>query len=422
MNSKIRAAFLLACVPLLFASCSDGGRVAVIWTDSPEFAFYAARFNASQNLHSVDVLYREFPGAGLGEAADSGELPDVVVGKWLSGRAARDFLLPLDGYVSGDGSIAGLFYPALLEGGRFGGTQLLLPVSFNAPFAVFARERPPGFSDPLTVGLYEIREKGEAFNATSAGSFTRMGFSPSWDDAFPLLAATLFGASFAEGDPLSWDSPSLDRAMEFVRDWNAGTNPDLRAGDDFRFRYFNAPPETTLLSGRVLTVVMDSSYFFTLDENRRSQLDFRWIAAEDGLISPDPGVSYMGLVNGGGKRASAAADAFVRWFFDRETQRELLEDGLDFGRTETSFGLAGGFSALRTVTEQVLPAFYPILLGHTPPAYFLSPVESLPGDWAGMRDRVVIPYLLERSRSPEGESGTPDLRTRVADWARLNRF
>ena len=422
MNPKSRAAFLFACFAFWAVSCSDSGGVAVIWTDSPEFAVYAARFNASQNLHSVDVLYREFPGTGLGEAVQSGELPDVVVGKWLSGKATRDFLLPMDRYVSDDGPIAGLFYPSLLEGGRLGDRQFLLPVSFNASFAVFARERPPDFSDPLTVGLPEMREKGAAFNAASAGAFTRMGFSPSWDDGFPLLAAELFGASFAEGDPLSWDSRALDRAMEFVHDWNAVTNSDLRAGDDFTFRYFNAPPEAMLLSGRAQIIVMDSSRFFTLDENLRSLLDFRWISAEDGSILPNPGVSYMGLVKRGGKRASTAADAFVRWFLDRETQRELLEDGLKFGRTETSFALAGGFSALRPVTEQVLPAFHPILLGHTPPAYFFSAVEALPSDWVAMRDRVVIPYLLERSRSPRGERGTPDLRTRIAEWTRLNRL
>jgi hypothetical protein len=256
----------------------------------------------------------------------------------------------------------------------------------------------------------------------SAGAFTGMGFSPTWDDGFPLLAATLFGASFREGDPLSWDSQALNRAVKFVHDWNAVTNSGLGASDDFAFRYFNAPPETMLLSGRVLIADMDSSHFFTLDEDIRSGLDFRWIADDDGAIPPDPGVVYLGLVKAGGKRASAAADAFVRWFFDRETQRGLLDDGRKFGRTEISFGIAGGFSALRQVTEQVFPAFYPTLLGYAPPADFISTVAPLPGDWVAMRDEVVIPYLLERARSTAEDAGSAELRARIAEWTRLNRF
>ena len=387
-----------------------------MWTDVPEFAFYANYFNASQSRYRVDVLFRETPATALAAAAGSG-LPDIVAARRLEGAAARAFLIPLDRYLE-DGA-GDAFYRRLLEAGRFDGEQILLPVSFNAPFAVFARAHSGRFADPLTVGLEELEEQGRLFNVAAAGRFTRMGFSPGWNDRFLLTAASLLGTGFAEdGAALAWDNDALQRTAGLLHRWNAATN--LSAADDFAFRFFTVPPESMVLSGLVLAVQTDSAAFFTMDESRRGGLDFRWLASGD-KIPLDDAVVSIGLTGRGRRQNPApAADAFVRWFFSAETQRGLLESSQKFRRAETSFGIAGGFSALRPVTEQVFPLFHPDLLGRLPPEDFLTPAPPLPADWTALADRVVIPYLRERSRSP-GDAAPP-LETRVADWARLNRF
>jgi len=419
---------LIALAALLASSCSPrGGNVAILWTDRPEFAFYAKYFNASQDRYVIEVFHHDFPAqrlAELGSGRDARERPDIVVASWLQGASARGFFAPLDAYISGDDPIEYAFYPRLLAKGNFDGRQYLLPVSFNAPFAVFARNPAAGgspeFASPFTVGLDEMREMGGNFNARTGAAVTRMGFSPTWNDEFLFLAATLFDASFreAESSPLAWNPAAVEQAAEFAREWNAGVNFGAQATDNFTFRFFTIPPAHMILSGRILFAYMDSASFFTLAEDQRNDLDFRWIAEGDS-IPLAAGATYLGLARRSG--APGAADAFIRWFFRADTQRALLERSHKFRQMETSFGIAGGFSALRPVTEQVFPQFYPALLGHIPPEDFLSPANVLPSDWPAIKERVVLPYLRERAAQPDA-AGLAPLETRLADWARLNRF
>jgi len=417
---------LIAWAALFVSSCSAReSNVAILWTDRPDFAFYAKYFNASQDRYVIEVFHHDFPAqrlAELGTGRDLRERPDIVVASWLQGASARAFFAPLDAYISGDNPIEDAFYLRLLAKGNIDGRQYLLPVSFNAPFAVFARNPAAGgslqFANPFTVGLDEMKEMGGNFNARTGTAFTRMGFSPTWNDDFLFVAATLFNAAFAEANPLEWDSASIERAADFIREWNTRVNSGTQATDNFTFRFFTIQPAHMILSGRILFAYMDSAEFFTLAEDQRNDLDFRWIAEQD-TIPLAEGAAYLGLVRRSG--APRAADAFVRWFFRADTQRSLLERSHKFRQMETSFGIAGGFSALRPVTEQIFPQFYPALLGHIPPEDFLSPANVLPNDWAMMKERVILPYLSERTTQPDN-AGIAPLETRLADWVRLNRF
>jgi hypothetical protein len=161
---------------------------------------------------------------------------------------------------------------------------------------------------------------------------------------------------------------------------------------------------------------MDSAAFFTQAPERRENLDFRWIAGDE-TIPLDEGAVFYGVSKAG--RAQKAAEAYTRWFFSPETQRFLLEESINKRLSENSFGIGGGFSALRTVTEQIFPQFYPALLGHIPPESYLSPPNILPRNWAGLKERVILPYLHDRIRGKEGEDAR-SLERRISDWSRLN--
>ena len=412
----------------LFSCSSKGSGVAILWTDSPEFAFYAEYFNASQDRYKVEVHYYESPAQKLTEPGNqrretggsrdiNGEFPDIVAAGWLKSSSTRALFKPLDNIFSKNGLDHSSFYPRLLSLGSIDGRQALLPVSFNVPAMIFARDFGQSSSNPFTIEMEEIRERSKDYNIEANGVYTRMGFSLSSNDEFLFVAATLFGASFREASPIAWESQALEQSVTWIQQWIAEANASTQAEDDFAFKYFYDPPDKLVNSGRILYSYMNSSKFFTLPEERRANLDFRWVAAKE-MIPLDEYSVYYGILKK--TKAAKAADAFTLWFFSADTQRQLLEAAKSKRLLETSFGIAGGFSAMKTVTEQIFPHFYPDLLGHVPPESFLSPANILPRNWMVLKERVILPYLRERIRHSSRDEVRP-LERRISDWSRLNR-
>jgi hypothetical protein len=243
-----------------------------------------------------------------------------------------------------------------------------------------------------------------------------MGFSPLWSDDFLFVTAALFHASFREAAPLAWDADAVSKAMAFVYDWTHEVNTDNQAEEDFRFKYFFEPMTRLIQSNRILFTSMDSAAFFTLNEDARNNLDFRWIADEN-IIYLSEGMVFMGQPKK--SKSPKAANAFMYWFFRPDTQRSLLEISRLNRMDESVFGISSGFSALRDVTEQIYPRFYPDLLGRMIPAVYLTPENMLPDNWAVLKRRIILPYLHDRARSPESEEVYP-LERRLADWLRVN--
>jgi hypothetical protein len=407
--------FLFCGIPALFASCGfrESG-VALLWTDRPEFAIYGELFNAAQDKYKIEVTYFESPAQELTETS---AYPDLVAASWLKSASTRTLFRPLDQLFKKGGIAKTAFYPRLLTLGNIDGKQYLIPVSFNIPALVFDRGYGETLSNPFTIDMEEIQARGRAYNSHTNEVYTRMGFSPSWNDSFLFVAATLFNAAFREASPIGWDPLALERGMNYIHTWITEANGGVQAEDDFVFKYFYDPPEKLIASGRILFTYMDSSRFFTLMEEQRLGLDFRWISEKD-LIPLDEQNVYIGIF----KKAPAgeAAAAFIRWFFQAETQRLLLESAKNNRMNETCFGIGGGFSAMRTVTEQIFPQYYQGLLGHMPPETFLSPQNILPRNWMVVKEKVILPYLRERIRH-KNRDVVRSLERRITDWYRLNR-
>ncbi|AEF82107.1 extracellular solute-binding protein [Leadbettera azotonutricia] len=405
---------LLAVLPGL-ASCGNGdNRAAVLWTDRPEFTFYAEQFNDSQDKYKVEARYFESPAQKL---TDGNENPDIVAASWLKSASTRALFLPLDSLLNRETISQSAFYPRLLALGSIEGRQYLLPVAFNIPAMVFARDHSQLLSNPFTIDMEEIMDRGKAYNTDTNGVYTRMGFSPSWNDEFLFIAVTLFNTGFREAAPLAWDPQALERALVWIQKWINEANTSIQAEDDFAFKYLYDPPAKLVSSGRIFFTYMDSSEFFTLAEDRRTNLHFRWIAEKD-VIPLDEWSVYYGIHKK--TKAKKAATAFTEWFFQAETQRRLLDAAKAKRLLENSFGIGGGFSAMRTVTEQIFPHFYPSLLGHMPPESFLSPPNILPRNWMTLKERVILPYLHDKIRHAERDE-VRHLERRITDWYRLNR-
>lgn len=400
--------FLLAC------SCAfTSDEAAVMWTDRPEFALYAEQFNVSQNRYKIELVYKEAPAQALIGAQT---VPDIVVGSWLKSASTRAFFAPLDYFFEDLLLSEPIFYPSLLSLGNIEGKQYLLPVSFNIPAFIFARENASLVTQPFTLDLDDVKALGKSYNEKSGGYYTRMGFSPRWDDEFLFVFAHLYGASFREGAPLAWDAAALERAVAAVRAWTAEANGDAVEEDDFAFKYLYDPTSRLAASGRILFAYITSERLFTVPEETRATLDFRWVA-RDSSIPVTEGATYLGLCKKG--KARTAASAFVQWFYKESTQKRLLEQSKRVRTMEYVFGIADGFSALRSVNEDIYPTFYPGLLGHVPPADYLNAPNILPKDWTVVKKRVVLPYLHDRT-GPAAEKAEMTLEERLVDWYRRN--
>ncbi|GHU21869.1 lipoprotein [Spirochaetia bacterium] len=380
----------------------------ILWTDQPEFALYAQSYNKSQNRYKVEVQYFDSPAQKL-----SGEdfTPDVVVGKWLKSLSIRNFFRPLDGTFNPED-----FYSHLLELGKSEEKYYLLPVSFNVPAIMFSRNNAYLMENPWTTTLAEIQRLGKAYNIEQNGIYSRMGFSPQWDDSFLFVMATIFGASFRESEPITWNDDALDQALSAGTAWIHESNTNIQSVDDFMFKYYTSLPAEQLRSGRILFSYITSGDFFRLPQERRNELDFRWIMGDKSIPLNEETV-YFGMCKK--SKAKRGATAFAQWFFRRETQNLLMEETTRVRLHDNHFGIANGFSGMRSVTEQVFPIFYPGLLGHIPPEEFLSPPNILPHTWTSLKSQAILPYLRERIKSPQN----PDIRPldrRIHDWYRIN--
>jgi ABC-type glycerol-3-phosphate transport system substrate-binding protein len=339
-----------------------------------------------------------------------------VAGNWLKSASARTFFVPLDRLFKNKTLNEEYFYPRLLALGKIENHQYLLPVSFNIPAMVFARDKEALISNPFTIDLEEIKRLGKAYNQESGGTYSRMGFSPAWNDEFLFVTAKLFNAAFREAAPLAWNAQALEEAILYSRQWIEEANTSIQQVDDFAFKYFYDPPSKRLISAHILFAYMGSAELFTMAQERRSSLDFRWIAEKNTMPRNEDTVYYGICKKGKGKKA---AEAFTRWFFQPETQTQLLESARNKRLNESSFGIGGGFSALRGVTEQIFPRFYPSLLGRIPPEDYLAPPNVLPRNWPAVKEKVLLPYLRDRLRGGDQEK-ISSLEQRIGDWIRLN--
>jgi hypothetical protein len=405
-----RVCFFLLAVVLI--SCNDS-RPAQIWTDRPEFALYGELFNTAQNRHKVAVKYIEFPAMELNKINS----PDLIVASWLKNASTGLNFKSMDNLFGTKKLSRSVFYPRLLAIGRIERNQFLLPVSFNIPALIFSKNREQYLSNQFTIGFDEIKKLSKEYNNINRGVYTRMGYSPLWNDNFLLTTAILSGASFREANPLIWDSAALERSMVFINTWTNEINTSTQAEEDFTFRYFFEPPERLIQGGRILFSYIESSDLFLLGEERKNLLDFRWVMEQEKIMVTEDSV-YLGIPKRG--RSKRAAEAFILWFFNIENQSRILEYSRTNRINENIFGICGGFSALSLVTEQIYPLFYPELLGRMPPSEYFTHPNVLPANWFALKERVVLPYLHERARKEQTDEIYP-LERRLADWMRMNR-
>jgi ABC-type glycerol-3-phosphate transport system substrate-binding protein len=370
-------------------------------------------FNNSQDRFQVEVQYKVQP---LIKQENRKDQADIIIASWLRNERSRALYRPLD-YLFDELVLSkSMFYQALLRTGNIDDKQYLLPVSFNVPAIIFSRENSARVENPFILELDVIRELSKQFNKQYKETYTRMGFSPRWDDEFLLTLAILYKTRFREGAPLFWNTDALQAAINYVTQWSTEINTSASDEDEYAFKYLYDPPEKLAISGRLLFSSLPSNELFRINADRLAQLDFRWVSRNQSIPLIE-GAPWLAVTRAG--KARSATEAFVKWFYSETTQNEILAYSFTSRMNETSFGIAGGFSSLKTVNESILPRYYPGLLGHVPPSDYLSPPDILPSSWMELKQKVILPWLRE---SAAGIAETTSMEQRLIEWRRESGF
>ena len=374
----------------------------VIWTSCSEFAQYIELFNKTHKDNRAILVYKDNSALSLPPAKDE-LIPDIIVDSWLRNEAFNRSFCSLDYLFDNQILTSEIFYSQLLEAGRRKHVQYLLPVSFNLPAIIFSNENKDLVTDSYTLTMQQIREISSPFNQKNKNdSYTRMGFTVLSNPDFTYLATKLNGVKFhEEKGQIVWDEAKLQQTANLLKEWIVTDNGSVQIEEDFAFKYLFMPNYRQVTSGRTLFAYTNSASLFKMLKEQNLDIDYRWIV-QDKSIPISDSLMMMGIYKDCNNKVGATE--FIRWFFQSESQREILERKESMGLETEMFGISGGFSSVRDVTEHILPVYYTHLLTNLPPSQMFSLPQILPPRWESYKSMVVEPYLHNAVSSLEGES------------------
>ena len=385
----------------------------VIWTSCREFAQYIELFNRHHKDNCAILVYKENPALSIPPAKDETP-PDIIVGSWLRTDAPQKTFKSLDYLFDTKKLSSEIFYPQLLESGKRKQVQYLLPVSFNLPAVIFSTENKELVDDSYTLSLEQLRQTASAYNSKNKkGAYTKIGFTPLGNNEFLYLAAKMKGADFREEKgSITWNSQALLNATIMLKEWVNKENTSAQTEEDFTFKYLFMPYYRQVTSGRTLFAYTTSDALFKVMKDQDLNNDYRWLVENNSLYIED---SYMMMGIYRGAANQVGATEFISWFFQSENQREILDVKEKMNLETDLFGISGGFSSLRDVTEHILPIYYNQLLTNLPPSQMLTVPQKLPARWESYRTLVVEPYIKAAVTLPEGGTA-PSLHEYEKEW------
>ena len=402
---------LLFLILTAFTSCPTTPRsTVVLCTNQPEFTSYAESFNTSQDDYRVIISFNNSPHRTINHE-NSCEF-DLIIDSYLNSRIYLDRFASLEGLFL-DGTLdEDRFYPTIFRQGRYENQQVLLPISFNLPAVMFDAETDLGETDNFMVTMEQIAELNKDFSVSGEKGFTKLGLSLRWNPELLYLVSLLKETDFRESETgtLLWNSRGLKEAVDYTRFWTYELNGGLAAEKEFEQKFMIEPPYKLISQDRILCYYRDLTEFYSIPPQKRDHLKIRWLA-EDNRIPVLPGPLFAAIPHGA--PGIVAAKAFLVWFLDPKNQEKLLED-TQYKRLRT-FGIAGGFSSLPAVNEQILPTYYPDLVGYIPTDEYLRFPRPLPREWPVIKEEVLLPWL---SAQAEQEETDELLGARLERWLR----
>lgn len=383
---------------------------AVLCTNRPEFTSYVESFNTSQDQYRIILSYNEAPRESI--TKKDGCDFDLIIDSHLNAHSYTSNFASLEGLFLEDQLKKESFYSDLLEAGRYEDQQIMLPVSFNLPGMIFSKSSELASNGSFMLSLETMAEYNSEFSRMAEERFNRLGLSLRWNPDLLFVTTMLKGSDFRESETgaLIWNSSGLKSAVEYFRYWTFELNRGLSAEREFAQKFMVEPPYKLIVQGRIQSYYRNLEEFYSIPPQQRDQLSIRWLSEEGSIpILPDP--LFAAIPHGA--KGIEAAKAFLKWFFQLETQDQLLAS-TQYKRLR-SFGIAGGFSSLSAVNEQVLPTYYSDLVGRIPTADYFRFPDALPPEWELIKDEVILPWLEEQAQT---EITSELLSERLQTWMR----
>jgi hypothetical protein len=385
----------------------------IIWTDRAELAPYIEVFNTREARAKAVIVYKPRLAGSL-PPAKGVTPPDIVIGSWLKNSRIKKNFTPVDYLFSEQELNPASFYRPLLTYGTANDRQYLLPVSFNLPAVIFSDKNKALVTGSTMLSTDEIEKDAASFNTQSVkGIYSAMGFAPSWNPAFLYVMAKMRNTAFREkGATFTWNQAELTDTVTYLTQWTKNANSSTTAEQDFAFKYLYTPDYKQVTSGRCLFAYTTSGKLFDTDPGQLTDISFRWID-QNGKIPVEDDIVTLGLYRG--SKNTDDAETFITWFLNEETQKTLLDRSMGMHLGSATFGIAGGFSSIKRVNERVFPTYYRHILGNLPETDALDPPTALPPRWPSLKDRAVIPYLVDATKT---DSGKPfkSLDDEIAGW------
>lgn len=394
-SKKFFLVFLIFWFTFAFFSCSS--KNIVIWTDRAEVVSCAELFNSSSKNVKAVVVYKENLASSLPPAKDE-EKPDILIGSMLKNSDMKRNFTPVNPILSRTKINPSSIYSPLLDYGKSGSKQYLLPVSFNVPAMIFDEVNSSLILENNSIEFSRVEEISSNFNEKNAHEiYTKMGFAPSWNQEFLYEYVKSHGAEIEEkGNAVTWKAENLENSVGNLKRWTSEKNTSTSAEQDFAFKYLYMPLQKQILSGKSLFAYTTSAKFFSLLPEQTFGIDFRWLS-NGGKIFVEDEIVMLGVY----RKSSNTQKAFdfINWLFKEETQKNLLERTQNMHLDITTFGIFGGFSSIKNVNEQIFPSFYKNLLGNLPDEKSLSCPEPLPPRWKSLKERVVLAFLTDATKT-----------------------
>lgn len=396
---------LLIFSTLVFSSCSEKNKRIIIWTDCSEFAQYIEIFNKTQSKSKAVLVYKDNPSLSLPPAKD--ELPpDIVIGSWLRTSNTSKQFKSLDYLFDRKNLTSTVFYPQLLNAGKVKQTQCLIPVSFNLPAVIFSTKNKDYITDNYTLSIEQIRSIGSSYNQKDKkGLFTRIGFAPLNNNDFLYLAVKLNNTNFKEeNSKITFNEKKLEDQISYLKDWVVTENSSPSEEQDFCYKYLFMPEYRQITSDRTLLSYTTSSELFTMMKNQNTDMDYRWIC-KDNFIPIEDSFRMLGIYKNA--KNQVGATEFITWFFQAESQKAIIEKKALLRLDIEQFGIANGFSSLRSVNQNVLTTYYTQMFSNMPPSQMLKVPTELPARWENYKTSVVEAYIKNKLTADKEENIIP---------------
>ena len=390
--------FLSICfVSVFFSGCKlKESDTVLIWTNKSEVVSYAELFNASQDKFKVVIAYKDQLSLSLPPAKDE-KTPDIVIGTGIRNERTKKNFIPIGYLLHSPRLKKSNFYESVLDVGKIGKSQYLLPISFNLPIIILAKENSDMLSNDYFISLDELRDVSVKYNHKNQnGIYTSMGFSPRWNPDFIYNVAKMQDVDFKSFEKydkqFSWNKTKLDETISYLKNWTTTNNTSSTAEDDYSFKYLYMPAYKLVSENRCLFQFSSSGDFFSLPEDKVVGLEYRWLSYNDKIPVEDD-VAFIGIYK---KSANTKnAENFIFWLMNEENQKKIIERKHQMKSNSLTFGMLGGFSALKNVNEKTLTIYIPMLRKNLPISDYINPINVYPEQWSSIKESVLYPYLLD---------------------------